>query len=78
MKYLTLERGDSCVRADLSRPIDISIPLDFAGPQPSHFGAPAATANAMRSGDFVGDVRLAPFVADAAPSRPLLFPLVAP
>ncbi|MGH8310510.1 MAG: cyclase family protein [Steroidobacteraceae bacterium] len=58
MKYVTLERGDSRVRADLSRPIDISIPLDFAGPQPSHFGAPAATANAMRSGDFVGDVRL--------------------
>lgn len=58
MKHVSLETAAGSVRADFSRPIDISIPLDFAGPQPAHFGAPAATASALRSGDFVGDVRI--------------------
>ena len=58
MKRLIVETDAGQFRANLSRPIDISIPLDFTGSQPSHFGAPAATAAVMRSGDFVGDVRL--------------------
>lgn len=42
---------------DPSVAYDISIPLDFHGPQPSHFGADAAIAEAMRVGSFVGDTR---------------------
>jgi hypothetical protein len=37
--------------------IDISIPLDFAGRQPSHFGAPPAMARPLEADGFVGDVR---------------------
>lgn len=36
---------------------DLSIPLDFSGPQPNHFGAAAAHANALVSGGFTGDTR---------------------
>lgn len=58
MRHLTLETAGGRIRADASEAIDISIPLQFGGPQPVHFGAPAASATALRSGDFVGDVRL--------------------
>lgn len=37
--------------------IDLSIPLDFTGAQPSHFGAPPAAATALAAGGFVGDTR---------------------
>ncbi len=43
--------------ADLSRPVDISIPLNFAGEQPNHFGAPPACAEPLRAGEFIGDTR---------------------
>lgn len=43
--------------ADLADALPIAIPLDFDGPQPSHFGARAAHAVALREGDYVGDVR---------------------
>lgn len=43
-------------RADLSRSLDLAIPLEFDGNQPSFYGAPPATATALRSGSFVGDV----------------------
>ncbi|NNF17218.1 MAG: cyclase family protein [Gammaproteobacteria bacterium] len=36
---------------------DLAIPLLFDGPQPSYFGAGAASAAPMHSGDFVGDTR---------------------
>lgn len=36
--------------------ISLAIPLQFNGPQPNHFGAPPATAQAMQSGEFIGDV----------------------
>jgi kynurenine formamidase len=36
---------------------DISIPLRFNEPQPTFFGAPAASAEAITAGSFVGDVR---------------------
>src|SRR5262245_39763215 len=59
MKLLTLAMSDDkTVRADLSRPFDLSIPLNFGGAQPSAFGAPLASASAYRSGGFVGDVAL--------------------
>ncbi|MGD8977904.1 MAG: cyclase family protein [Gammaproteobacteria bacterium] len=37
--------------------IDISIPLDFAGRQPNHFGAPPAVSEPLKADGFVGDVR---------------------
>lgn len=37
------------------RGIDISVPLDFHGAQPRHFGAPPATAKPLQIGGFVGD-----------------------
>ncbi|HEU5468736.1 MAG TPA: hypothetical protein VFU77_05470, partial [Steroidobacteraceae bacterium] len=44
-------------RADLGKPVSIAIPLDFAGAQPSFYGAPPAAAKALRAGAFVGDTR---------------------
>jgi kynurenine formamidase len=43
---------------DLSKQqgISLAIPLQFNGPQPNHFGATAATVQAMQSGEFIGDV----------------------
>lgn len=49
--------GGFSYRADSSRPIDISIPLQFGGPQPNHFGAPRATAEPLEAGGFIGDTR---------------------
>lgn len=50
--------GERLVGADLSDALSIAIPLDFDGPQPNAFGAGAATAQALRDGDFVGDTRV--------------------
>ncbi len=36
---------------------DISIPLQFDGPQPNHFGATPARAEPMRANGFTGDTR---------------------
>lgn len=44
-------------RIDTKRIHDLSIPLNFAGPQPNFFGAPPATAHALTGDGFVGDVR---------------------
>lgn len=52
-----VEFGGRAWQADLARAIDISIPLDFAGDQPSFFGAPRATAMPLRAGAFTGEVR---------------------
>lgn len=43
------ERIDSVVH-------DLSIPLDFDGAQPNHFGAPPASALPLAAGDFTGSV----------------------
>lgn len=43
--------------ADIARPLSIAIPLEFDGPQPSCFGAPAAAARPLHAGGFVGDTR---------------------
>lgn len=45
------------VAIDLSRPIDISIPLDPHGPQPSCYGAPRASARPYSGEGFVLDTR---------------------
>lgn len=42
---------------DLSAAIEISIPLNFSGPQPNAYGAEPARSQACESGDLVGDTR---------------------
>lgn len=44
--------------ADLSDPIDISIPLDFNGPQPNAYGVARAVSMPCESGELIGDTRL--------------------
>src|SRR5690554_3367268 len=41
----------------ISEPIDISIALDFYGPQPSAFSLSEASAAPVSAGSFVGDTR---------------------
>ena len=43
---------------DVANGHDLSIPLQFDGPQPSFFDAPAAVSAPLSAGDFTGDVRL--------------------
>ncbi|TAL38100.1 MAG: cyclase family protein [Alphaproteobacteria bacterium] len=44
-------------RAEMSEPLDISIPVKFGGDQLSAFGSPPAYTQAYTAGKFVGDVR---------------------
>ncbi len=55
MTRLSLEGDDSVWTARPDRFFDLSIPLDFAGPQPAHFGADPARARPMIAGSFTGD-----------------------
>ena len=57
MTGLRLVAGETGLRVASERPIDLSIPLDFDGPQPNHFGAPPARARPLAAGGFVGDTR---------------------
>ena len=57
MKEIFFDSSGRRFRADLARPVDIAIPLQFTGPQPSHFGAPAASARSLEVNGFVGDTR---------------------
>jgi arylformamidase len=57
MTVMRFEAGGQRLRADFSRPLSIAIPLDFGGPQASCFDAPPASAEPLRAGDFVGDMR---------------------
>lgn len=43
--------------ADISTPLDISIPLQFNGPQPNTYDVGIAVSKAFESGDFIGDTR---------------------
>jgi arylformamidase len=54
MTCITFERRNVSCQAELSQAHSIAIDLNFAGPQPNHFGAPAATASPLRMGHFVG------------------------
>ena len=44
-------------RIDTAKPIDISIPLNFNGPQPNAYGVEAASSIPCEAGDLVGDTR---------------------
>ncbi|MGH9820138.1 MAG: cyclase family protein, partial [Pyrinomonadaceae bacterium] len=44
-------------RIELSDPIDISIPLDFNGPQPNAYGVEPASSRACEYSDLIGDTR---------------------
>lgn len=44
-------------RVQLDTPIDLAMPLDFEGPQPSLWGLPRAGVEPVCVGAFVGDVR---------------------
>jgi arylformamidase len=57
VRLAILSLGGEELRADLARPLDLSIPLEFDGPQPAHFGAAAASARPLEVGGFVGDTR---------------------
>ena len=57
MTVMHFEAGGRRLIVDFSKPRSIAIPLDFAGSQPSCFGAPRAQAHPLRAGDFVGDTR---------------------
>ena len=43
---------------DIDNQIDISIPLNFNGPQPNAYGVESAAAKPVEAGDLVGDTRL--------------------
>src|SRR5690348_18248837 len=57
LMLMSFEVGSRKFVADMTRGISIAIPMRFEGPQPNFFGAPAATAEPVRSGDWEGDVR---------------------
>jgi kynurenine formamidase len=58
MSHFVVEHGGRRFSGDLQDALSLAIPLDFTGPQPNHFGAPPATANALTDGNWVGDVRV--------------------
>lgn len=41
---------------DAARPVSLAVELDFAGPQPRHFGAPPASARPFEAPGFAGSV----------------------
>jgi kynurenine formamidase len=41
---------------DVSRPVMLAVALDFAGPQPRHFGAPRASSQPFETAGFKGSV----------------------
>lgn len=57
MSRLLLTLDDASYRVDTGAAIDISIPLEFDGAQPRHFGAAPARARPLAAGGFVGDTR---------------------
>ncbi len=48
--------GGRELRIDLAAGVDLAIPLDFHGPQPRHFAAPAASAKPLEVEAFTGSV----------------------
>jgi len=53
----TVHIDNETIEIDLDSPIDISIPLNFNGPQPNAFGVEPATSKACAYGSLVGDTR---------------------
>jgi kynurenine formamidase len=54
---LEFKINNSSYKIDIDKPCRISIPLEFHDGQPSAFGAPKATAEAVETGKFIGDTR---------------------
>jgi kynurenine formamidase len=48
--------GEREVGVDISRPVSLALELDFAGPQPRHFGAPRASSRPFEAPGFPGAV----------------------
>lgn len=57
MNHLEIVTPAGRWRTDTAAAVDISIPLDFDGPQPVHFHAEPAAAEPMVAGGFTGDTR---------------------
>lgn len=57
MNSATISFAGKAYRANLAVGHDLSIAMDFHGPQPNHFSAAPASAVPMQAGDFVGDTR---------------------
>lgn len=49
--------GNAVLEVDLDSPLDISIPLQFNGPQPNAYGVDPASSAPCQSGSLVGDTR---------------------
>ncbi|WP_456426889.1 cyclase family protein [Rhodocaloribacter sp.] len=54
---LTVTVGNRTYVVEQARAWDLSIPLDFHGPQPNAYGVPRAEARTYEDGSFIGDVR---------------------
>jgi arylformamidase len=54
---LWLDRAGRRFAVDAARGVSLAIPLDLHGPQPAHFGAPAAHSEPLAAGGFIGDTR---------------------
>jgi arylformamidase len=54
---ITFQYAGGSFSADLSEPIDISIPMIFGGAQPNAYGVDPAVSRACEYGDLVGDTR---------------------
>ena len=53
-----LECSQQKISFDLSRPLEISIPLAFNEPQPNSYSVPLASSAPYSVGDYIGDTRL--------------------
>jgi arylformamidase len=54
---ISISLGTRTFEIDDKKPIDISIPLLFNGPQPNAYGVAPAVSHACEAGDIVGDTR---------------------
>lgn len=54
---ISLEHAGRRFAVDSACGVSLAIPLDPHGPQPAHFGAPAARSEPLAAGGFVGDTR---------------------
>ena len=51
-----IELGGRELGIDLAHPVSVAVPLEFAGAQPRHFGAPRATSRPFEAPGFAGTV----------------------
>lgn len=54
---ISINIGGRIFEIDDEKPVDISIPLKFNGPQPNAYGVAPAVSSACEAGDIVGDTR---------------------